>query len=508
MDKILIVQPHSDDAILSCSRFLLGDDFKVKVLTIDNDSKRLEEDRKVAKTIGVKYIPFAFDVQDENDYGEFFKQYGKQAELNDDNVLDFYRKRFGRDKIKGFRKALRNKILSYIDKGYVICCPLGIGHPFHYFVRYVLRKIEDDFIFYREFPHSYKRKAKNQFESELKNIELLQDFDDEDVNTLKYEIAQKFYKSQSGFFFYEHDSIKKLYPEEFYIKKAESDAGTVETSGKRHVNFYVISKGRPNGKTFDYFNRCDWPYTVVVEPQDEALYRDAGHKNILVLPKNDMGVSYTLNYSKNQYDGKNPVVIMDDDIMSWFWNLPDIPKLSLSLKTPEELREFFQAFCDDILKEDFDIGTIGKSAFDWNNTNVAPRIAQPGSKTRYFQLAVVFVINSLKLKKFDFDETLKFKSDIDYSLKCMYLGLKVAKFTRFLQQTTMNKDGKQKGGLAETYKKTENLQQANDIMLERWPNNLVVDPKKKPTNGIPELRTIYKVFDEVPNCVKEIQKIL
>lgn len=508
MDKILIIQPHSDDAILSCGRFLLNNDFKVKVLTIDNNSKRLEEDRVVGKLIGVKYVPFISDMTDENDYGEFFNRYGKKAELCDENVLDFYRSRFGKDKIKEFRKSLRQKVLSYSEKGYLICCPLGVGHPFHYFVRYLLRKIEGGFIFYREFPHSYKRKANNQFVSCLENLDLLQKFDDEGINTLKYEIAQKCYKSQSGFFFYEHDNIKKLHSEEFYTIKVDNEAGEERASGKRHVNFYVISKGRPNGKTFDYFNRCDWPYTVVVEPQDEKLYRDAGHKSVLVLPKNDMGVSYTLNYSKNQYDGKNPVVIMDDDIMSWFYNLPDIPKLSLSLKTAEELRGFFQEFCDAILSTDFDIGTVGKSAFDWNNINVAPRIAEPGSKTRYFQLAVVFVINSLKLKKFDFDETLKFKSDIDYSLKCMYLGLKVAKFNRFLQQTTMNKDGKQKGGLAETYKRTENLQQANDIMLSRWPNNLIVDLKKKPTNGVPELRTIYKVFDEIPECVKKIQKIL
>ena len=108
----------------------------------------------------------------------------------------------------------------------------------------------------------------------------------------------------------------------------------------------------------------------------------------------------------------------------------------------------------------------------------------------------------------DFDETLCFKSDIDYALKCMYLGFRYAKFVKFLQQTRMNKDGKQAGGLAETYKKIEKIKHSQDVLLERWPDNIVVDPKKKPNNGVPELRITYKIADNEPAVISECRKLL
>lgn len=504
--KILIIQPHSDDALLSCSRFLFSEQDKVRVLTIDNDPKRIKEDEAVGRMIGIKYISLGFDIQDNNDYKEFFKQF-KGETLNDVNVVKFYSSRFGK-RIKEFRTVLLNKIKHYINKGYVIVCPLGIGHPFHYFVRMQLRNLEDTFIFYKEFPHAYKRKALEQLQDEEKRIDLLLTGDDKEINTLKYEVAQKCYKSQSGFFFYEHGNIVKLHPEEYYTLKVCEEHITTKSKAERHIKIYVISKGRPDGKSFKHLRLCGQPYTVVVEPQDEEAYRKAGHENVLVLPENDRGVSYVMNYVKNLYDGTNPVVMMDDDILSWFYNLPNEPKISLSLKTAEEFKSFFEEMDKEICSTEFDVGTVGKSAFDWNTPDVSPKIVYPGSRSRYFTMAVVWIFNSNKLKVFDFDTTLKFKSDIDYSLKCMYLGFRVAKFMRYLQQTRMNKDGKQKGGLSETYQRTENLMEAQNIMLERWPDNVVIDTKKKPTNGVPELRTIYKVFDNTPKCMTRIQKLV
>lgn len=505
--KCLIIQPHSDDAILCCSNFIFGEDFLTKVLTVEKNDKRLLEDKQLSKFIGVKYMNLGIEVMDDY-YSEFFKVYGRDAVLSDDNVIPFYKERLGKDKIKELRKALRERVEHYIERGYAIICPMGVGHPFHYLVRYLLRKIEDGFVFYREFPHSYKRKAAEQLNDCKRSFELLSEFSDKETNELKYELAQKFYKSQSGFFFYEHDKIKKLYPEEFYVYGDEESEDTTLAKADRHIKIYVISKGRPNGKTFDLLGRGEVPYTVVVEPQDEEAYRKAGHKNILVLPENNRGFSYTVNYSKNQFDGVNPVVIMDDDILNFFYSVEGERKCSLSVKTRDEIHELFDQMNEQILETDFDIGTIGKSAFDWSSEDVSPKLAYPGSKTRYSGLPVVIIINNKKLTKMDFDENLCFKSDIDYSLKCMYLGLRYAKFIKFLQQTRMNKDGSQSGGLSETYKRIEKIKRSQDILLKRWPDNIVVDPKKKPNNGVPELRIIYKVAANEPAVINECRKLL
>lgn len=507
MNKVLIIQPHSDDAILSCSNFIFGQDFQTKVLTVEKNDKRIAEDKSLSDYIGVKYFNLGVEVIDDY-YSEFFKTYGRNTELSDSTVIPFYLKKFGKDKVKELRKALKAKVEKYIDRGYIIVCPLGVGHPFHYFVRYLLRKIEDSFIFYREFPHSYKKKALGQFNRELNKVELLFDFDDKETNSLKYVLAQKFYKTQSGFFFYEHSNVEKLYPEEYYTYKSVEEETEPLASQEKRIKLYVISKDRPDGKTFYFLNLGKVDYTVVVEPQDYEKYKKAGHKKILVLPDNDRGFSYTVNYSKNQYDGVNPVVIMDDDILNFFYNYSGSKKISLSLKTGEEISKFFKDMNDEICNTDFDIGTIGKSAFDWSNEDISPRISYTGSKIKYSGLPVVIIINNKDLLKFDFDEKLCFKSDVDYSLKCMYLGLRYAKFIRFLQQTKMNKDGKQKGGLSETYKKVQKIIDAQNILLERWPDNIVVDEKKKPNNGVPELRIIYKVSNNIPTVIKSVSKKL
>lgn len=493
MKKFLIVQPHSDDAILSCSNFILNNEYRSVVLTIEKNDKRIKEDDNLSQIIEVPYKNIGVEVLDDY-YAEYFNKYGRGVKLTVEDVFSFYEEKLGIDKIREIHEAINRVVSDYKKMGYIIVYPLGIGHPFHLLVNLLLED-KKDVIFYKEFPHSYKKKAQKQLVETLKEYVFHSENSDKEYHDLKMAVAQKCYKSQSGFFFYEHGYILKGISEEFYKFKEDS----------KHIKFYVISKGRPNGKTFDFLKRGKVDYIAVVEPQDEEDYRKQGHKNILVLPENDRGFSYVVNFAKNQYDGINPLVIMDDDIMNFFYSIPGIPKISLSMKTEEELKEFFEVMNQEICNTDFDIGTIGKSAFDWNYTDVSPRIACEGSKFKYSGLPVVIIINSLELLKFDFDETLSLKSDIDYALKCMYLGIKYAKFIHFLQQTKMNKDAKQKGGLAETYKKMENIQRTHDILLKRWPNNIMIDEKKKKINGVDELKIIYKPSDELPYIINKLK---
>lgn len=266
----------------------------------------------------------------------------------------------------------------------------------------------------------------------------------------------------------------------------------------KKVEIFVISKNRPNGKTSKILSLGNVDYKIVVEPQDYDSYVAAGqHKDRLeVLPENNRGFSYVVNFCKNKFID-NPIMILDDDIISFFYSLDGIKKCGLSLKTSEEIKTFFDSFCSDIINTDFDIGTMGKSAFDWNENDVSPKLSFPGSKKKYSGLPVCIIIKSDKCKLFDFDETLPFKSDIDYSLKCMYLGLRYAKFVKYLQQTKMNKSLKQSGGLSESYSKVENMIRVNDILLKRWPRNIFIDEKKKQLNGVSELKIIYKVFDDL-----------
>lgn len=260
---------------------------------------------------------------------------------------------------------------------------------------------------------------------------------------------------------------------------------------------FVISKNRPVVKTSQTLVMGGVPHKIVVEPQDVEKYVEAGNprERLEVLPENDRGFSYVVNYCKNSYDGVHPVIILDDDIIAYFYSLPNVRKCGYSLKTGPEIAEFYAELDREIMETDFEIGTIGKSAFDWAYPDIRPHVTGPGSRYRYSGLPVVIIIKSLRLLEFDFDERLPFKSDVDYALKCMYLDIKYAKFVRFLQQTKMNKDAQQPGGLQKVYDNDDKIRRVINTMLARWPKNVVIDDRKKPINGIPELRVIYKKFD-------------
>lgn len=484
MKKFLIIQPHSDDAILSCSSFLLNEEFESIVLTVENNCKRIKEDKKLFELIEIEYKNLDIELVDDL-YSDFFKEYGKTTVLNIENVSEFYFKKFGIEKIEELCLKLNKEIDYYKEKGYKIVCPLGIGHPFHLLVKSLILDTTD-FIFYKEFPHSYKKKITAQLEEIMPSLsKYVEVVENDDYHQIKFLLAQKFYKSQSGFFFYEKNLIEKKIKEEFFVSSS---------SKEKHIDIYVISKDRPNGKTFEILKKAKYPYKVVVEPQDYQKYKNAGHENIEVLPENDRGFSYTVNYSKNKFDGVNPVVIIDDDLMGLYYNLPDVKRVSYNMKTPEEFNTFFKELEKEICNTDFDYGTIGKSAFDWGLLDVSTKVTGVHPKAKYSNIPVFIIINNLELKNIDFDEKLCFKSDIDFSLKCMYKGYKYAKFIRFLQQTKMNKKVTQNGGLSETYKKTELLKETHRILLERWPNNIFEDKNKKEVNGVTELKVIYKIM--------------
>ena len=63
--------------------------------------------------------------------------------------------------------------------------------------------------YYREFPHSYKRRSQAQVEEQKKEWYLKSSVPVEEFADIKWKLASKFYKSQSGLLFYENGYIKK-----------------------------------------------------------------------------------------------------------------------------------------------------------------------------------------------------------------------------------------------------------------------------------------------------------
>lgn len=221
MKKYLIIQPHSDDALFNCFHILINPELEVEVLTVENDPKRSEEDRKLYGFLQIPVHHLDLHFKDESYYG-YFKEY---KETTDADSMEYLKRYFGTEKVKEIEKTVVKWVKSYIKKhsGVKILAPWGVGHPFHLFVRDIIANNFplEDVQYYREFPHSYKRRSKHQVEVQSAQYELIESVPVQDFHEIKWQLASKFYCTQSGLLFFEHGYIEKKLPEEIYAKPGD-----------------------------------------------------------------------------------------------------------------------------------------------------------------------------------------------------------------------------------------------------------------------------------------------
>lgn len=215
--KILLIQPHSDDILFSASKFLFEkENYKqVKILTIENgNEKRVNEDKELCELFGIKYLNLGIEIEDDSYYHYYEKFKSFDSENCDEILLDRYGKVF----LKDLGKQLRKVVTNHIDKGYKIAVCLGVGHPMHYFIKECVKDLAD--LFYRDFPHSYKRKTKLEIEKVTNSEFILEsEYFNEENHEVKFDICYQIYKTQRSLLFFEKGYIDKKIPEQFYIRK-------------------------------------------------------------------------------------------------------------------------------------------------------------------------------------------------------------------------------------------------------------------------------------------------
>ena len=217
--KYLILQPHSDDVLFSCSKLLFDSGNEVEILTVENDPKRVKEDENLYNFLNIKlHVLETVEWIDDSYYGYYKKSGYKRMEngLSEEFLAGYYD--------KGFLKEIEDKVIKFVtkfkkeNKGCKVIGPLGIGHPFHHWLFNVLNDNNLADSYYREFPHSYKRKGKVHMEERLTSFYKCEAFPVADFDEVKWELAKKFYKSQSSLLFFEQNYIKKQLDEELYCK--------------------------------------------------------------------------------------------------------------------------------------------------------------------------------------------------------------------------------------------------------------------------------------------------
>jgi hypothetical protein len=213
--NVLLIQPHSDDILFSASKFLFdkkrfGD---IKILTIEKgNQKRVNEDIELCELFDVKYENLGFDFEDDS----YYHYYQKHKIFLSDNCDEILEDRYGSEFLYSIKTKLRKFVKKHRNLNYKIVVCLGVGHPMHYFVMNCVKDLSD--LFYRDFPHSYKRKAKLDFEN-LTEFILESEYFDEENHEMKFEIAYQIYKTQRSLLFFEKGYIDKKISEQFYKLK-------------------------------------------------------------------------------------------------------------------------------------------------------------------------------------------------------------------------------------------------------------------------------------------------
>jgi hypothetical protein len=212
--KVLLIQPHADDILFSASKYLFNkDNYKdVKILTVESgNQKRVKEDEELCKFFGVGYINLGIDFEDDS-YYHYYKRFNTFSWGNCSAILT---ERYGKEFLDDIKKRLKKIVKTHKKDGYKIIIPLGVGHPMHWFVRNCLGDLAD--LFYRDFPHSYKRKTALDLKDVTESyFELDNEYFDEDEHEMKFQISYQIYKTQRSLLFFEKGYIDKKIPEQFY----------------------------------------------------------------------------------------------------------------------------------------------------------------------------------------------------------------------------------------------------------------------------------------------------
>lgn len=218
--NLLLIQPHSDDIIFSAANFLKERNKydQVIMLTVEYNEKRLEEDRLLCEEFDMELFTLRTKVSSENFHKEY---YSDKKLMSDDSAFTFCLMKIGENKMLKLASELDGILEVLSNDGFKIVTCLGVGHPFHWLVRSLTEKHAD--LFYRDFPHSYKRRNKEYFvgltskKFKLKEVHELTGLLEED-GADKFQFVKDFYKSQSSLLFFEQGYIKKMLPEEYYEK--------------------------------------------------------------------------------------------------------------------------------------------------------------------------------------------------------------------------------------------------------------------------------------------------
>lgn len=224
-------------------------------------------------------------------------------------------------------------------------------------------------------------------------------------------------------------------------------------------NIFVPSKNRVNNsKLIQLAVEQNIPINVVLEPQDEAMYRDKfPDLNYLILPKNSGGITYVRNWIK-QYT--------EDNGFETYWQLDD------------DITSFYHREGTKMIKDTFEVLLLASIGFLENGIALGgleyQQLAWSSTKeyvNNSFCDSCVYVDNVMT-KGMRYREYVEGKEDRDFAMQVIKAGQKTARTTLFAFAAPAN--GSNAGGLKEIFYDLGKEETCVGRMVELWGNEICV----------------------------------
>lgn len=210
MKKVLFIQPHSDDIVLSCFAKLMDQDIEPTILTIEYFEKRSKEDKALAQVFpNIKLIEGL--VFEDNSYKAYYGA-NMHRKFVQEEVYDTILESLGEETTLEIAELIENTIESEEWDEIYTC--MGSGHPLHWLVHELTK--ESATKFYRDWPHSYKKRNRDAFDQYATEFKFLEEIDDEEMLQMKHDVFKSFYKTQSGLLYFEQKNIENNFSEKYY----------------------------------------------------------------------------------------------------------------------------------------------------------------------------------------------------------------------------------------------------------------------------------------------------
>ena len=230
---------------------------------------------------------------------------------------------------------------------------------------------------------------------------------------------------------------------------------------------YIASKNRPEGKLLELIKNLDTKKYIIIEPQDENKYKQWGKfYNIIILNKNDQGLYYARDFTKNYAEKqKEPWYwVIDDDISNFYKSYNNKNHKITPEEALYEAQNFFNLM-------PISLGSLEYQQYSWSQK-------KEFRLNGYADCCVCFNKERTLNVKYDLNFALKGDRDIalqilnkkKYIMRCLKLSFSCPTF------------GANKGGLHEVYNKL-NLEKEMSVKLaKKWGKKLVTLQIKN-TNG-------------------------